>query len=93
MDDNTRLLIGHACARCSIKYAHPADRRDDDGFADQFAEDAILELGPARAEGRSNIRAFIAKRPSETVARHMFSNIVYIVYYIKQLPCNLVVIS
>ena len=75
MDEATRLNIEQSCARCSISYGVAVDGKDYDSFADQFSEDAILELGPTKVQGRSEIRDFITKRPDDAVSKHVFTNI------------------
>jgi hypothetical protein len=75
MDFNTRMAIEHACTRCVVDYTHKVDFGDFDGFANLFAEDGVLSVGPIYLDSRAKIREGMSQRPSELLSRHVTSNI------------------
>ncbi len=75
MDITTRLEIEHQCTRCAIDYAHKVDFGDFEGFANLFAENGVLSVGPLHLDSRANIREAMSQRPAEMLSRHIITNI------------------
>jgi uncharacterized protein (TIGR02246 family) len=57
------------------RYAHRIDRRDFDGFADLFTDDAEFVLGPDGCTGRDAIRQFMSERMTAPGGAHVIVNI------------------
>jgi ketosteroid isomerase-like protein len=56
------------------RYAHACDTRDPDAVAATFADDAVLEAGTARFDGRDAIAAFY-RRGLDRDRRHFVTNV------------------
>ena len=75
MDDIMRRAIAHDCQQLSIAYARTVDFGDYAGFANLFADDAILETSLVQVRGKAEIEAQMRKRPAELRSRHVLTNI------------------
>jgi uncharacterized protein (TIGR02246 family) len=74
MNDSERIAIERECERLMIDYAAHADFRDNDAFANLFAEDGELNLTGQPARGRDAIRRGMELRPANRESRHVITN-------------------
>ena len=75
MDFTTRLEIEHACTRCAIDYTHKVDFGDFEEFANLFAKNGVLSVGPLHLDSRVKIMETMSQRPAGMMSRHVTSNI------------------
>jgi uncharacterized protein (TIGR02246 family) len=57
------------------RYAHRIDRRDFDGFAALFADDALLAFGDDERRGRENIRQRMTELMTSPGGMHAIVNV------------------
>jgi hypothetical protein len=74
MNSSERIAIERECERLMIDYATHADFRDDDAFANLFAEDGELNLTGQPMRGREGIRSGMKLRPANRESRHVITN-------------------
>ena len=69
------LLIEHACAKLTVRYANCLDTFDDEGVVGLFAPDGVWHhTSQGAMRGHDVIRAFLATRPRTTLVRHVATN-------------------
>jgi SnoaL-like domain len=57
------------------RYAHRIDRRDFDGFAELFTEDAQFAMGPDECTGPDAIHQFMSARMTSPGGAHVIVNV------------------
>lgn len=58
------------------RYAHTVDGRDYESFGELFAEDALLEVGEHRLEGRDKVVAAVSRTGGRSApGRHVGANV------------------
>lgn len=69
------MLIEHACAKLSVRYANCLDTFDDEGVVGLFAPDGVWNHPSQGAmRGHDVIRKFLNGRPRTTLVRHVATN-------------------
>lgn len=76
LDDISRMLIEHQCARLSDLYCEHLDHRNPDAFARLFTEDASYKpaIQPTPIVGREDILRWIHSYPKDRFVRHLATN-------------------
>ena len=64
------LAIFQACARLTAAFAVYVDQRRYGDLVDLFTEDCVFDRPGALLNGRDELRAFMERRPDNTVTRH-----------------------
>ncbi len=73
--DTPDIAVTIAAQDLFARYAHRIDRRDFDGFAALFTEDAQLALGPDECTGRDAIPQFMSDRMTSPGGAHVIVNV------------------
>lgn len=74
MDLLEELLAEREIRKVLALYAHYADDNASDDWANLFAEDGVLVVGPQRIQGRETLRAWLAQVQADLKLRHLMVN-------------------
>ncbi|WP_169711697.1 nuclear transport factor 2 family protein [Henriciella litoralis] len=75
MDEMQRALIEKQCEGLSIRFANYVDQGRAEDVANLFSDDGSFSRAGQVLDGPDQLRAFLEKRPSARVTRHICTNI------------------
>lgn len=75
MDEMQRILIEKQCEALSIRFANYVDQGRAEDVANLFSGDGSFSRAGQVLDGPDQLRAFLEKRPSARVTRHVCTNI------------------